>query len=195
MHEGVFNLAGEVEADECYIGGKVRFMHSARRKAYHRGEIKKTMVFGMLERNAEPGKSRVYVEPVVNRRRHSLDVHIRKNVVKGSSVYTDSLPSYNELKNDYTHAWVDHNAGQYVNGRVSTNGMENFWSCMKRGMKGTYIIPATHHLFRYCNEAATRFNERSETDQGRFLKTMQRADGRRLPYRALTGRVWEKGGF
>jgi len=102
-------------------------------------------------------------------------------------VFTDALLSYDGLKDAYTHNVIDH-AIAYADGKVHTNGLENFWSLLKRGIKGTYVCPAPFHLFRYLDEQATRFNERKDCDQGRFLSTMQRVSKRRLTYKKLTGK-------
>jgi hypothetical protein len=98
----------------------------------------------------------------------------------------DALKSYDGLCDEYTHEIVDH-AQTYVCGKVHTNGLENFWSLLKRTIKGTYVSVEPFHLFRYLDEQAFRFNERKDNDQGRFLKAIAGIVGRRLTYKALIG--------
>src|SRR6202034_1794762 len=108
-------------------------------------------------------------------------------VIKGSEVFTDALPSYRGLKAEFDHAVVDH-AETYVDGKVHTNGLENFWCLLKRTIKGTYVSVEPFHLFRYLDEQAFRFNERKdkEGDKGRFQKAIAGIIGRRLTWAKLT---------
>jgi hypothetical protein len=100
------------------------------------------------------------------------------------------LKSYNGLESDYQHAVINH-AVEYVNGNVHTNGMENFWSLLKRGLHGTYISVEPYHLFRYIDEQAFRFNNRKMTDAERFDIGVREIVGKRLTYAELTGKVGE----
>ena len=104
----------------------------------------------------------------------------------GSEVFTDELASYLGLDKDYVHQFVNH-AEEYVRGNVHTNGMENFWSLLKRGLKGTYVSVEPYHLFRYLDEQAFRFNERKKTDAERFADTLSTVSGKRLMYKELIG--------
>ena len=186
MQSGTFEkLSGEVEADETFIGGKARNMHVAQRKRRitGTGTKDKTAVMGILERG---GKVRTVVVP--NRRRSALQGEIRKHVEAGAALYTDALLSYNGLEGDYAHKVVDH-AVQYVDGRVHTNGLENFWSLLKRAIKGTYVSVEPFHLFRYLDEQTFRFNERKDNDAGRFVKAIGAVANRRLTYKKLTGKA------
>ena len=189
MHNGIFNLSGHVEADETYIGGKARNMHAAKRREKIKGTggTGKTAVQGLLERTAGNKASRVQLKVVKTTKRAELQGNVRKYVLKGSEVSTDALKSYSGLAEDFTHQVVDH-AVEYVRGNVHTNGLENFWSLLKRTVKGTYVRPEPFHLFRYLDEQAFRFNERKDEngDQGRFLTVMKSVAGRRLTYKALT---------
>src|SRR5690242_1441859 len=110
-----------------------------------------------------------------------------KNVKEGTELYTDALHSYAKLADKYVHQVIDH-AESYANGKVHTNGLENFWSLLKRGIKGTYVSVEPFHLFRYVDEQAFRFNERKTTDGSRFVETLSGATGRRLTYKRLTGK-------
>lgn len=180
-------LGGEVEVDETYIGGKARNMHAAKRRAImKRGNFKgKVAVMGLLERNAEKG-SRVRTRVVPSAKRADLLPHVDANVERGAAVYTDALHSYTALRHDYEHKVVDH-AVAYVDGQVHTNGMESYWSMLKRTLSGTYISVEPFHLFRYLDEQAFRFNERKATDAERFKLGLSGILGKRLTYSALTG--------
>lgn len=178
-------LEGHVEADETFIGGKARNMHKDKRKEKiaGRGASGKVAVMGLLERH---GKIRTKVVPDTKSR--TLHVEIRENVAPGSEVHTDALRSYRGLDPEYVHNVVDH-AERYVDGHVHTNGLENFWSLLKRGIKGTYVSVEPYHLFRYLDEQAFRFNEREYEDGDRFQKAIGSIAGRRLTYDQLTGRA------
>lgn len=178
-------LSGEVEVDETYIGGKARNMHKRdrRRKISGTGMIDKTAVLGIIERGGP-----VRVEVIPNAESATVQSRIRKTVEPGSAVYTDALRSYSGLSDDYAHEIVDH-AEEYVNGRVHTNGMENFWSLLKRGLHGTYISVEAFHLFRYLDERAFTFNLRELNDTGRFDAVLARVAGRRLTYAELIGQT------
>src|SRR5467141_3303703 len=147
----------EVEVDETFIGGAARNMHrdKHRRRITETGTKDKTAVMGILERSGE-----VRAMMVPNRRKHHLQAEIRAHVKAKSAIYTDALLSYQGLKHqDFTHQTIDH-AECYVDGQVHTNGLENFWSLLKRGLKGTYISVEPFHLFRYLDEQVFRYNNR-----------------------------------
>jgi ISXO2 transposase-like protein len=112
---------------------------------------------------------------------------IRDNVEPGSEMFTDAWVGYGGLEPDYTHKVIDH-AEAYVKGNVHTNGIENFWSLLKRGLKGTYISVEPFHLFRYVDEQAFRFNSRKVSDGARFAEALGNVSGRRLMYKHLTGK-------
>jgi transposase-like protein len=177
-------LGGEVEVDETFIGGKARFMHADKReeKIHGRGPEGKTIVAAVLERGGT-----VRAKVCGTRRKLELQQLIRENVEAGSSVYSDALKSYDGL-DEFQHQVVDH-AVEYVNGSVHTNGLENFWSLLKRALKGTYVSVEPFHLFRYLDEEVYRFNNRDMTDSDRFVFVMRQIVGRRLTYKQLTGKV------
>lgn len=198
MQTGTFEkVSGEVESDETFIGGKAKFMHTARREKVikGRGTVGKTVVHGILERGDDDKASQVRVSVVEDQKKGTLQEKVREQVEPGSSVFTDTLRSYMGLDADYVHGMVDHSAGIYVNGRVHTNGMENFWSLLKRALKGTYVAVAPWHLFRYLDEQAFRFNERKGKDANRFAKALATIVGKRLTYAELTGRLEPEGGI
>src|SRR5207249_7444831 len=117
-------------------------------------------------------------------RTRELDPQIRANVEKGAEVITDAFPSYHRLSDEYIHNVIDH-AESYAKGHVHTNGLENFWSLLKRSIKGTYVNVEPFHLFRYLDEQAFRFNERKETDAVRFVKAVSAIVGKGLRYSKL----------
>jgi transposase-like protein len=175
----------EVEVDESFIGGKARNMHLSerRRRITGTGAKDKTAVIGILERG---GKVRTTVVP--SRRKKVLQDEVRKHVTAGTALYSDALLSYGGLATDYAHKVVDH-AVQYVDGRVHTNGLENFWSLLKRGISGTYVSVEPFHLFRYLDEQSFRYNNRKDMNDGqRFALAMSQVFGKRLTYSELTGK-------
>jgi transposase-like protein len=190
LTDGGFGLlSGEVEADETFIGGKARNMHISERKRRitGTGTKDKTAVMGILERG---GRVRATVVP--NRKKSALQTEVRKHVEAGAALYTDALLSYEGLEGDYAHMVVDH-AVQYVDGRVHTNGLENFWSLLKRGINGTYISVEPFHLFRYLDEQAYRYNNRATPDNpmndfDRFKLALSQITGKRLTLKHLTGK-------
>src|SRR5258708_27756474 len=145
-----------IEVDETFIGWAARFMHPERRKRMitERGVKDKTAVMGILERG---GQVRVMMVP--NRKKHAIQGNIRAHVKAQSAIYSDALLSYQGLKGDFAHQVIDH-AESYVDGQVHTNGLENFWSLLKRGLKGTYISFEPFHLFRSLDEQVYRYNNR-----------------------------------
>lgn len=210
MRNGTFGKmggsdGGPVEVDEVYIGGEPKHMHkskkdirmaqpdywyaSKRRTGLKNGRgTDKVPVFGMLDRELR----QVRAHAVPNVRREVLLSAILENIQKGSTVYSDAYPGYKSLaKMDFVHDTVNH-VQEYVRGQVHTNGIENFWSLLKRGLKGTYVAVEPFHLDRYVTEQVFRFNNRATkdnplTDEDRFALAMTQAVGRRLTYAQLMG--------
>jgi transposase-like protein len=184
----IVKIGGQVEVDETFIGGKARNMHKAvkARRGIQTGGASMMPVQGLLERKTADRASRVVVKVVDTRKRRDLQSTVREYVLKGSEVHTDALRSYNGLADEYTHNVIDH-AEAYVRGHVHTNGLENFWSLLKRSIRGTYVSVEPFHLFRYLDEQAFRFNERKDNDCGRFLKAAAGVLGKGLRYAALIG--------
>jgi len=184
----------QVEVDETFIGGKARNMHygTHQRRITATGTKDKTTVFGILERG---GKVRAMVIPT--RRRHIVEAEIRAHVKANSAIYSDNLASYDMLKHrGFLHEVVDH-AEQYVDGQVHTNGLENFWSLLKRALKGTYISVEPFHLFRYLDEQMWRYNNRATKehfvgDGDRFRMALSDIVGKRLTYKEVTGKVGQR---
>jgi transposase-like protein len=186
LQSGTFvKLAGEVEVDETFIGGKARNMHKDKRteKIHGTGGKDKTAVMGFLQRGGE-----VRTTVIENRKKALLQNEVRKNVSAGAALYSDALASYDGLDGEFFHQVVDH-AVEYVRGSVHTNGLENFWSLVKRALKGTYVSVEPYHLYRYLDEQAFRFNNRKgKNDAQRFELAMSKVAGRRLTYAQLTGK-------
>jgi len=186
LNDGGFGkLAGEVEVDETFIGGKARNMHIATRKRRITGTggKDKTIVFGMVERGGN-----VKTQVVASRKREALQPEIRKHVEAGSALYSDALLSYRGLAGDYAHQVIDH-AVSYVEGNIHTNSMENYWSLLKRGIAGTYISVEPFHLFRYLDEQSFRYNNRKQmNDFDRFVLALAGITNKRLTYSELTGK-------
>lgn len=180
-------LSGHVEADETFIGGKARNMHVGKRKRRitGTGTKDKTAVMGIMERGGK-----VLTTVVANRKKHALQSEVKKHVEAGAALYTDALLSYDGLASNYAHQVIDH-AVQYVDGQVHTNGLENFWSLLKRGISGTYVSVEPFHLFRYLDEQAYRFNHRTMTDAERFDVAVKGIVGKRLTFDQLTGKTIE----
>jgi transposase-like protein len=190
MQSGDFTkLKGEVEVDETFIGGKARNMHKSKRaeKIHGTGGAGKEIVIGVLERGGK-----VRTKHIPNTKRRTVQDEVKAHVEPGANVYTDALPSYVGLAPDYVHEAVDH-AKEYVRGNVHTNGLENYWSLLKRSIRGTYVSVEPFHLFRYLDEQAFRFNERKhaddepKTDAERFTILLGAVAGKRLTYKELTG--------
>jgi len=117
-----------------------------------------------------------------------MRTNIIANVEKGSTIYSDALRSYRNVGVDgFIHEFIDHTE-QYCRGAVHTNGLENFWSLLKRTLRGTYVSVEPFHLQAYCDEQAFRFNNRKMNDFERFAITMRQIVGRRLTYAELTGK-------
>jgi hypothetical protein len=139
---------------------------------------------GVLKRTEGEVASRVRALPIRDPNAKTLQRIVRETVEAGATVHTDALWSYKGLAVDYTHETVNH-AVEYVRGNVHTNGIENFWSLLKRGLKGTYVSVEPFHLGRYVSEQVFRFNERTDNDGGRFRKVLASVVGKRLTYQDL----------
>jgi transposase-like protein len=194
---------GPVEVDETFVGGRVGNMHKSRRVEYQRlrSEIRnvdasgkypgKTAVMGLLDRDLRQVRAKV----VPNVRRDTLQGEVLREVKYGSKVYTDEAPAYDLLHNRFVHDMVNH-VEEYVKGQVHTNGIENFWSLLKRTLRGTYVAVEPFHLDRYVDEQVFRFNNRATkdnplNDSDRFVCALAQVAGKRLTYKELTGKVGE----
>lgn len=186
MHDGAGGKLGggsrEIEADETFVGGKVFNMHKGKRKAHGTGGMGKAMVLGLLERGGK-----VKTKVIENTRTETLRNEIQEHVEPGCNLYTDALHSYRAVDAGLIHEFIDH-AVSYAKGKVHTNCLENFWSLLKRGLKGTYVSVEPFHLFRYLDEQAFRYNNRKDmNDSQRFNAAAKGFAGKRLTYKQLTG--------
>ena len=185
LHHGSFDkFSGEVEVDETFIGGKARNMHVAQRKRRITGTggKDKTAVMGILQRDGK-----VITKVVGDRKKKTLHAEINKHVEAGAALYSDDLRSYDGLEGKYAHQVVDH-AVRYVDGEIHTNGLENYWSLLKRALSGTYVSVEPYHLFRYLDEQAYRYNNRKDaTDFDRFKLAASQIVGKRLTWKQVIG--------
>jgi transposase-like protein len=179
-------LSGTVEMDETFIGGKLKNMHKSKKpkgtgysgKAV--GAMAKTIVVGMLERNG-----RVRAEVVKERTQEVLHSLAIRHIEDGSTLMTDEWSGYKGT--DFQHEVINH-AEEYVRGLVHTQGIDNFWSLLKRGLGGTYVSVEPFHLFRYIDEQAFRYNNRKMSDAQRFDLAARGMVGKRLTLAELTGK-------
>jgi transposase-like protein len=182
---------GPVEIDETFVGGKVKNMHKSRRpKTYGtQGGAGKAVVLGMLERGG-----RVRAKVIRDRSKINVAPVIKANVEHGSHIITDEHVVYPSVAQDaYIHEVINH-AVSYVRDHVHTNGIENFWSLLKRGINGTYVAVEPFHLDRYVTEQVFRYNNRATkdnplNDSDRFALAVSQILGRRLTYNELTGKT------
>ncbi|HUX68840.1 MAG TPA: IS1595 family transposase [Terriglobales bacterium] len=195
---------GEVEADETFVGPVPSRMHKSRRAKLQAERSKftnsdpnrpryiaKTAVQGLLDRESK----QVHASVVRNAQRESLQAAILEQVAPGSRLYTDEHPAYCAFDGRYIHEVVNH-LQSYVRGRVHTNGIENFWSLLKRGLRGTYVAVEPFHLDRYLDEQVFRYNNRATkgnplNDADRMALAASQVAGKRLTYKALTGKEGE----
>lgn len=185
---------GPVEVDETYIGGKPKNRHRTEQLKRKLGlkASDKAAVFGMLDREMR----RVRAKVIPNVKRETLQAEILNAIERKSVVYTDRFTAYDNLaESDFVHDAVNH-VQEYVRGKVHTQGIENFWSLLKRGLNGTYVAVEPFHLDAYVDEQAFRYNNRATKDNplndaDRFVLAVSQVAGKRLTYAELTGKVQE----
>lgn len=181
---------GPVEVDESFHGGEPKNWHLKKRASRKRNSEGKTptekvAVVGLLDRDSRQVRAKV----VPNVNRETLQDAILENIEGRSTVYTDGWRAYSNLKTlDYVHETVNH-LEEFVRGEVHTNGIENFWALLKRGLKGTYVAVEPFHLDRYVTEQVFRYNNRKMTDADRFDLAVKGMVGKRLTYAEVTGKV------
>ena len=194
----------EFEVDEAFVGGQPKFMHKDRKLklAREKNEVPawknaglpksgKTAVMGIYNRESRQVRAKV----VPNTKRETLQNEILSNIHHGSTIYSDQAVAYDNLQAKYVHETVTH-VDAYVRGQVHTNCLENFWSLMKRGLRGTYVAVEPFHLDAYVDEQVFRFNNRYTKDNplddaDRFMLAVSQISGKRLTYAELTGKVQE----
>jgi transposase-like protein len=181
-----------VQVDETFIGGKARNMHKDKwAKLNGAFSNNKVIVAGVLETGGK-----VKTQIIENRSMRTLHTLVKKHIEPGAALHTDDFYGYWGLAKDYAHQVVNH-AEAYVSGKVHTNGLENFWALVKRGLHGTYVSVEPFHLFRYLDEQSFRYNNRATknnplNDNDRFELAVSQVFGKRLTYRELIGKELEK---
>ena len=183
--------AGPVEVDETFIGAQKRFMHADKKRRFSATAKvdNKIAVMGFLDRELRQVRTKI----IPNIRRENLQNEILNHVEHGSRVFTDNANAYEHILGErFVHEMVN-KAESYVRGQVHVNGIENFWSCLKRTLKGTYIAVEPFHLDRYIDEQIFRYNNRATKDNplddsDRFDLAVRQIVGKRLTYSELTGK-------
>ena len=184
---------GPVEVDETFVGGKLINMHKDKKVRYNArgGSHGKTVVMGLLDRDLRQVRAKI----IPNVKRDTLQSEVLNEVQHGSKVYTDEHVGYDNLHQQFVHDVVNKVQG-YVRGQVHVNGVENFWSLLKRTLRGTYVAVEPYHLQRYVDEQVFRFNNRATrdnplNDSDRFVLALSQIVGKRLTYKEVTGKEGE----
>ena len=175
-------MAGLIQCDETFIGGKNKNRHDDKKvhESQGRSVKDKTPVFGMVQNG-----NQVFAQVIPDTKGKTLKPIIKKMVAEGSIVVTDEWKGYNGVSKDFFHVALNHKGKEYVRGAFHTNGIENFWSHMKRGIYGVYHHASPKHLHRYCDEFSFRYNSRKANEVERFDVSLMKTDNFRLTYKQL----------
>lgn len=182
-HPNFKNTVGNiVEIDECGVGGQSHYKHANKKVKNEEGATisGKTTVLGMRERGGN-----VKAVVVTDRQKETILPIIHANVAPDTTIMTDEYSAYNDLKHQFEHHTVNHSAKQFVNAMAHTNGIENFWSHLKRGIDGIYHSISKEHLQSYVDEFVLRFNTRKFGTQQRFDFVLAAVSNKRLTYQKL----------
>lgn len=175
------------EIDETFVGGEEKNKHYDKKTEGNQGRSTKTKkpILGILERGDKENPSTVLAIVVKDTKKKTIQPIVEKSIPESSTISTDEWKGYNGLKYTYKHLRVNHSAKEYVNGMAYTNGVENFWSHMKRGLDGIYHSVTHKHLQSYVDEYALRFNTRKNGTQDRFDDILRNTSNKRLTYKEL----------
>ena len=177
-------MAGIVQADETYIGGKERWKH-ANKKLHERWPEGRVLVMGFRDHIG-----RIALFPIPNADRATLEHAIQTNIEPGSTIYTDGHAGYVHLPSlGYDHEWVNHSVGEFVDGMATTNGIESCWALLKRGYVGTFHLMSPKHLHRYCSEFTYRHNSGPGNGLETIGRTLRCMVGKRLSWNDQGNRV------
>lgn len=181
-------MTGTIEIDEAYIGGLPKNMHQSKKARFvsrytRQFPRNKTAVVGMVERGGQVRAKVVHKGNTL--KREDVMPIIKQNIEPESHVMTDEAVMYRDLWEKYVHATINHSR-EYVRGNVHTNSIENFWSLLKRSIKGTYVSVSPVHLQKYVEEQVFRYNTRQGNDRERFIAVLNQVSGKRMTYAELT---------
>ena len=178
---GLEAMIGPIEADETYVGGKLKNMTDKRRKEMRqKADLGKSIVAGVKDRTT----GKVSARSVADADKTSLQGFVGEHTVPGAALYTDEARAYQGMPN---HETVCHSAGEHVRGDVHVQGIESFWSMFKRGYHGTYHHMSAKHLDRYVSEFAGRHNVRDADTIDQMETLVTDMIGKRLSYQMLIG--------
>ncbi len=181
-HKTDIKFEGIIQLDETFVGGKNKNKHNSKKvdNAQGRSVKDKTPVFGMIENG-----NQVFTKVIADTKGTTLKPIINEMVLKGSIVVSDEWNGYNGLNKDFQHEVVNHKSSEYKNELgYHNNGIEGFWSLLKRGIYGIYHQVSPKHLNKYCDEFSFSYNSREITETERFTVSLLRAE-KRVTYKNL----------